>query len=101
MGEYFLSQKFIRRSFERRETTTKQLLNAGRGHQAPRNAAHSLPKEVEQFIKDKEAKELGMEICPGKGVLIEEKFPKTRKPSHWRVWGKFLNLGGQHNREEK
>ena len=34
-------------------TSTKQLLNAGRGHQAPRKAAHSLPKEVEQFIKDK------------------------------------------------
>ena len=25
-----------------------------------------------------------MEICPGKGVLIEKKFPNTRKPSHLR-----------------
>jgi len=42
-----------------------------------------------------------MEIRPRKGVLIEEKFPNTRNPSHWWVWGKFLNLGGQHNWEEK
>ena len=31
----------------------KQLLNAGRGHQAPRKAAHCLQKEVGQNIKDK------------------------------------------------
>jgi len=31
----------------------EQLLNAGGGHQAPRKAAHSLPKEVGQNIKDK------------------------------------------------
>ena len=30
-----------------------------------------------------------MEIHPGKGVLIEEKFANTRKPSHQGVWGKF------------
>jgi len=42
-----------------------------------------------------------MEIHPRKGVLIEEKFPNTRKPSHQQVWGKFSNLGGQHNQEEK
>ena len=28
-------------------------MNAGRGHQAPRKAAHSLQKEVGQNIKDK------------------------------------------------
>ena len=51
----------------------------------PRKAAHCLQKEVGQNIKDKkrdthtkkkererETKELGMETCPGKGVLIEE-----------------------------
>ena len=42
-----------------------------------------------------------MEICLGKGVLKEEKFPNTRKHSHWRVCGKFWNLRGQHNQEEK
>ena len=38
--------KFIKRSFECWATSTKQLLNAGRGHQAPRKAAYSLQKEV-------------------------------------------------------
>ena len=49
----------------------------------------------------RETKELGTEIHPGKGVLIEEKFPNTRKPFHQWVWGKFLNLREQHNWEEK
>ena len=31
----------------------KTTLNTGRGHQAPRKAAHSLQKEVGQNIKDK------------------------------------------------
>ena len=44
--------------------------------------------------------ELGTDICPGKGVLIE-KFPNTRKPSHLWVQEKFSNLGGQPNWEEK
>ena len=38
-GEHFLSHKFIKRAFKRRVNSTKQLLNAGRGHQAPRKAA--------------------------------------------------------------
>ena len=42
-----------------------------------------------------------MEIRPGKGVLKEEKFPNTRKHSHWWVCGEFWNLRGQHNWEEK
>ena len=33
--------------------------------------------------------------------MKEEKFPNTRKPSHWQVCGEFWNLRGQHNREEK
>ena len=37
-GEHFLPHKFIKRAFKRRVNSTKQLLNAGRGHQAPRNA---------------------------------------------------------------
>ena len=39
-----------------------------------------------------------METCPGEGVM-KEKFPNTRKPSHWQVYGEFWNLRGQHNRE--
>ena len=30
-----------------------------------------------------------------------EKFPNIRKPSHQQVCGKFWNLRGYHNREEK
>ena len=37
-GEQFLPHKFIKRAFKRRVNSTKQLLNAGRGHQAPRKA---------------------------------------------------------------
>ena len=42
-----------------------------------------------------------METHPGKGVIKEEKFANTRKPSHWRVCGEFWNLRGQHNQENK
>ena len=51
--DQFLPHKFIKRSFEGWETTTKQLLNAGTGHQAPRKAAHSVWEEIGQNIKDK------------------------------------------------
>ena len=37
-GEHFLPHKFIKRAFKSRVNSTKQLLNAGRGHQAPRKA---------------------------------------------------------------
>ena len=37
-GEHFLPHKVIKRAFKRRVNSTKQLLNAGRGHQAPRKA---------------------------------------------------------------
>ena len=37
-GEHFLPHKFIKRAFKRRVNSTKQLLNANRGHQAPRKA---------------------------------------------------------------
>ena len=33
--------------------------------------------------------------------MKEEKFPNTRKPSHWQVCGEFWNLQGQHNQEGK
>ena len=71
LGDHFHPYKFMERTIERRANFTKQLLIASRGHQAPRKAAHSLRREVGQNIKG-ETKELGTEICPGKGVLIEE-----------------------------
>ena len=38
-GEHFLPLKFIKRAFKHRVNSTKQLPNAGRGHQAPRKVA--------------------------------------------------------------
>ena len=32
---------------------------------------------------------------------MKEKFPHSRKPSHWQVCGELWNLRGQHNRQEK
>ena len=52
-GKPLSPHKFIKRTFECWANSTKQLLNAGRGHQAPRKAAHCLRKEVGQNIKDK------------------------------------------------
>ena len=37
-GKHFLLHKFIKRAFKHRVNSTKQLLNAGRRHQAPRKA---------------------------------------------------------------
>ena len=51
-GEHFLPHQFIKRAFKRRVNSTKQLLNAGRGHQAPRKAAplrKELPEKVRRF----------------------------------------------------
>ena len=80
----------------------KQLLNAVRGQQALRKAAQRLRKEVGKNIKDKkETKEVGTELCLGKGVLKREKFPNTRKHSHCRVCGEPWKHRGQHNWEEK
>ena len=57
-------------------------------------------KSRQDKIKTKrERKELGMETCPGEGVMKEKKFPNSRKCSHRRVCGEFWNLRGQHNRE--
>ena len=42
-----------------------------------------------------------METRPREGVMKEEKFWNTRKPSHWQICGEFWTLRGQHNWEEK
>ena len=97
MGRPLSPPRIPQKSFECWATSTKQLLNAGKGHQVPRKAAHSFQKEVEQNAKDRERKDLGMETCPGEGVMKEEKFPHIRNPVHRRVCGDFWNLRGQHN----
>ena len=42
-----------------------------------------------------------METRPREGVMKEEKFRNTRKPSHWWICGEFWTLRGQRNWEEK
>ena len=49
---------------------------------------------------ERETKDFRTEVHPGEGVM-KEKFPNSRKPSHWWVCGEFWNLRGQHNWEEK
>ena len=61
---HFLPDKFIERSFEQWANTTKQLLNAGRGHQAPTKVAHCLQKEVGQNTKGKERDKRGRDGDP-------------------------------------
>ena len=46
-------------------------------------------------------KDLGMETHPGEGVMKEETFSHSRKPSHRHVYGEFWNLRGQHNQEKE
>ena len=63
---HFLPHKYIRRLSTRGATSTKQLLNAGRGPQIPRKATPSLQNEVGQKIKTKrETENSGKEIPPG------------------------------------
>ena len=38
-----------------------------------------------------------MEIYPREGVVKEEKFPNTWKPTHWQVCGGVLESQRQHN----
>ena len=81
-GDHFLPHKFIKRTFRHWVNSTKQLLNAGRGHQAPRKADHCLQKQVGKIWKmKKETKEVGRELCPGKGVLSWEESLKKREVS--------------------
>ena len=101
-GDHFPLHKFIKRSFGCLTTSTKQLLNTSRRHQAPRKAAQSLQKEIGQNIKNKKRdKRVRNGDHPRKGVMTEEKFPNTRKPSHSWVCGEFWNLRVQHNWEKK
>ena len=48
-GEHFLPYKFVKRAFKSQVNSTKQLLNAGRGHKAPRKAAQVLERRQEKI----------------------------------------------------
>ena len=86
-GEHFLAHKFIKRPFKRRVNSTKQLLNAGRGHQAPRKAAHCLRKEVGKNIKDKKRDKRGRD-----GALSQEGSLKKREVSKHQETLSLLSL---------
>ena len=101
-GDHFIPHKFIKRTFEHWVNSTKQLLNAGRGHQEPGKAAHCLWKEVGKNIKDKKRDKRGRDGAPSReGSQKRERFPNTRKHSYCQVRGEPWNHRGQHNWEEK
>ena len=98
--DHFLPHKFLKRTFQHLANSTKQLLQAGRGHQATRKADHCLQKQIEKNIKDKKVDKgggegapsregkpvLGREARPGKGILRREvsKHQETLSlPSLW------------------
>ena len=86
-GEHFLPHKFIKRAFKRRVNSAKQLLNAGRGHQAPRKSNPTLRKEVGKNIKDKKRDKRGRD-----GVPSREGSLKKREVSKHRETFSLLNL---------
>ena len=101
-GRPLLPPQIHQRTFEHGVNSTKQLLNASRGHQTPRKVAHCLRKEVGKNIKDKKRDKRGRDGAPSwEGSLKKERFPNTRKHSHCRVCGEPWNLRGQHNPEER
>ena len=58
----------------------KQLLNAGRGHQAPRKAAHCLRKEVGKNIKAKKRDKRGRDGAPSlEGSLKKREVSKHQE----------------------
>ena len=72
-GDHFIPHKFIEIPFEYQANSTEQLLNAGRGHQAPRKTANCLRKEIGQNIKDKKRDKIGRDGDPSwKGSLKKE-----------------------------
>ena len=80
-GDQFLPHKFIKRSFEcwatlqnnfwklAEDTTTQKV--------SPISSKGGRTKDKRQKQR---TKDLGMETCPGEGVMKKEKFPHSRKP---------------------
>ena len=65
-GEHFLPHKFIKRAFKRRVNSTKQLLNASRGHQAPRKATQLFERRYEKILKTKKRDKRGRDGVPSR-----------------------------------
>ena len=53
-----------------------------------------------KYERQKERQKLTTESRPREGVM-KEKFPNSRKPSHWWICGEFWNLKGKNNQEGK
>ena len=87
-GRPLSSPQLIERSFQCWANSTKQLLNAGRGHQAPIKGAHSLQKEVGQNIKDKKRDKGVRDGDPSWGGGHEEEVSKQHETlSQMGPWG--------------
>ena len=68
MGRPLSPPQIHQKAFKHQVNSTKQLLNAGRGHQAPRKATYCLQKEVGKNIKDKKKRQKreGRSSVPGR-----------------------------------
>ena len=103
MGRTLSSHKFIKKSFKCLVSSTKQFLNAGRGHQAHRNAVHSLRKEGGQKTK-RETKELGMETNMGRESCRTRSFQTAGNPLTGGSVGSFGisegNISGRKNKTQ-
>ena len=72
-GEHSLPHKYIKRAFKRRVNSIKQLLNAGRGHQAPRKAIQLFEKEVGKNMKDKKRDKRGRDGIPSREGSLKKR----------------------------
>ena len=79
-------------------TSDRQQRTSGAQKSSPLSSKGGRTKILK--IKKGTQKNKGRRPVPGRESQ-QRKFPITRKPSHWRVWGKFSDLGGQPNWEEK
>ena len=78
------------KNFQHWVNSTKQLLNAGRGHQTPRKADHCLQKQVGKNTKDEKRNKRGREGAPSRGGSFKKrKVSKHQEtlslPSLWRA----------------
>ena len=81
---------WIKRTFKRWVNSTKQLLNAGRGHQAPRKVAHCLQKKVGKYIKNKKRDKRGRDGAPSREESLKKREVSKHQetlslPSLWRA----------------
>ena len=72
MGRTLSSPQIHQKKFKRQVNSTKQLLNVGRGHQAPRKATR-LRKEVGKNIKAKERDKRGRDGVPSREGSLKKK----------------------------